>query len=135
MHGPGPSYCSVESLREFLAVGLGGALGAALRHALGQWASLRWPDGAALATFSVNVVGCGAMGLLFALAERGGLTSGWRNFAIAGLCGGFTTFSAFSRDFVVFTAEGRQAAAWLYLLASVLVSVAACWAGYQLGSA
>lgn len=121
-------------MRETLAVGAGGALGSVLRHWLSVWTASHWPAGAHWATFGVNFVGSGVMGVLWALSERHGWGGPWRHFAAAGLCGGFTTFSAFSRDTLRLASEGKGGLAAAYAGASVAVSLAACWAGYRLAS-
>ena len=46
-----------------------------------------------------------------------------------GALGGFTTFSAFAYDIVLLLDRGELASALLYVLASVVVSVLALWAG------
>lgn len=105
-----------------------------LRHALSSWAAAQWTPGLPWATLGINVVGSGALGVLWALSEGQGWPAPWRHFAAAGFCGGFTTFSAFSRDVVRLASEGKAGLAAAYAAASVAVSVAACWAGYRLGS-
>lgn len=70
-------------------LGLGGAIGAVLRYAVGQWlAHDRFP----VATLAVNVAGSFVLGLVvFA-----GLNSETTLFVGAGACGSFTTYSSFS---------------------------------------
>lgn len=115
-------------------VAAGGAIGAGLRHLAGL-AALRWMGaGFPWGTLFVNVVGSLAMGLLIAgLARRAGGTSAeLRLFLATGLLGGFTTFSAFSLDVAVLWERGETPAAVAYVLASVVVSIAALFAGLWL---
>ena len=49
-----------------------------------------------------------------------------------GVLGGFTTFSAFSLE-TVRLLEQQPAQAMLYVAASLLLSVGACWLGLSLG--
>ncbi|MEZ5812912.1 MAG: fluoride efflux transporter CrcB [Rhizobiaceae bacterium] len=115
-------------------VAAGGAIGAGLRHLAGL-AALRWMGaGFPWGTLFVNVVGSLAMGLLIAgLARRAGGTSAeLRLFLATGLLGGFTTFSAFSLDVAVLWERGETHAAVAYVLASVVVSIAALFAGLWL---
>lgn len=114
-------------------VALGGAIGASLRHLSGlaflRLAGPGYPWG----TLFVNVAGSFAMGLLIAwLARRTGTSQELRLFLATGLLGGFTTFSAFSLDFVTLWERGAQLAAFWYVLASVVLSIAAIFAGISL---
>ena len=89
----------MSSPQLWLAVGVGGAIGAMARHAVGA-ASLRllgpnFPWG----TLTVNVAGSLAMGLFIAwLVAREPHTSVMRAFVATGVLGGFTTFSTFALD-------------------------------------
>ncbi|WP_099866574.1 fluoride efflux transporter CrcB [Pararhizobium haloflavum] len=119
-----------------LLVALGGAIGASLRH-LTSLAALRilgpqFPFG----TMTVNIVGSFAMGVLVELiARRFGASSELRLFLATGLLGGYTTFSAFSLDTIVLWERGAATLAVCYVVASVLVSIAALVAGLSLGRA
>lgn len=80
-------------------------------------------------TLAVNVTGCFAIGLLYPLlADR----EPWRLLLAVGLLGGYTTFSAFSRETVSLLQAGRPGAAAGYVLLSVVISLAATWAGMRL---
>lgn len=105
-------------------VALGGAIGSVARFATvdGMTRVLggAFPYGTAL----VNVAGSFAMGLLFvALAERQAMQH--TPFLMAGLLGGFTTFSAFSLDAVRLWERGDGMLALAYVAGSVLLSIAA----------
>jgi CrcB protein len=77
-------------------------------------------------TLTVNVVGSFAMGLLVAwLAFRQGGDGHLRLFLATGVLGGFTTFSSFSLDAVALWERGAVTAAIVYILASLIVSLAA----------
>ena len=105
-----------------LSVALGGAIGAVLRYAVGL--AVVFPIG----TLAVNVAGSFAIGLVWVIFAARGL-QGWLPFVMTGILGGFTTFSAFSLDTLRLVETGRLAAAGGYVMASVLVSLAACAAG------
>ena len=101
-----------------LQAALGGAIGASLRFLIAG--GVAFPYG----TMLVNVVGSFVMGIVFVfLAERG--HEHWIPFVMAGLLGGFTTFSAFSLDTLKLYEAGRIGAAGGYAAASVVLSVAA----------
>ena len=101
-------------------VALGGAAGAVLRYLCTL--AVAWP----WATFAVNVVGSFLMGLAFVwLASR----PGWQPLAMAGLLGGFTTFSAFSLDALRLIEGGQLGTAMLYVGGTVALCLAAVFAG------
>lgn len=124
-----------------LIVMLGGAIGAALRYHVGRIASgwfahggfaggslAGWPG----ATLLVNVAGGLAMGLLAGWLHRHGESEPWRLFLGVGLLGGFTTFSAFSLEVVQLLQSARVLAALTYIGLSVILSIAALFAGLTL---
>jgi fluoride exporter len=117
----------------YLLVFLGGGLGAALRHGvnvgMARWFGTGFPFG----TLTVNVVGSLAMGLLIAyLAFKGDASQHWRLFIATGALGGFTTFSAFSLDVALLYERGAVGLAFGYVVVSVVVSIAALFAGLLL---
>ncbi len=115
------------------AVALGGALGAVGRYlvmsGVALWFGLSFPWG----TLIVNVVGSFAMG---ALVEISALV--WspspelRALLAVGVLGAFTTFSTFSLDVAALIGRGAHAAAGAYIALSVVLSIAAFFAGLHL---
>ena len=119
------------SIPTILQVAAGGALGAsarymvvmAARHVMG----IEFPWG----TFAVNVVGSFLIGVLIVvMAEKGGMR--FAPFLVVGVLGGFTTFSAFSLDVAVLYERGEMVSAAFYVIASVILSVAAVFAAMAL---
>lgn len=116
-----------------LLVGLGGFAGAVARYSLGGWIlhhtlSAKFP----WSTFTVNAAGCLVMGLLSGVIERlDWFTPQLRLLLLAGLLGGFTTFSAFGLETVYLLRRGEPWIALTYTLASVLVCIAALWIGLK----
>lgn len=111
-----------------LLVALGGALGASARYGVGLGMA-RFGAAFPWATLAVNVVGGLAMGLLVARTAPGDTL---RLALGVGALGGFTTFSAFSLE-TVGLMEHQPGLAMLYVVASVFLSVGACWLGLSLG--
>lgn len=120
-------------MNQLLLVGIGGALGAIARWKLGGWLlHLTVQEKFPYATFAVNVVGCLVIGVLAGLAERHGMfAQSTRLFLFTGLLGGFTTFSAFGLETLFLLRRGDPWVAALYVVASVLVGLAAVWAGWR----
>lgn len=115
-------------IRNFLAVGAGGAIGAMLRYGLtvlGMY--LHWP--ANLSTFVVNALGSFVMGLLVGGCEQGT----WMLMATVGVCGGFTTFSTFSMQSVRLLQDGKWAEALLYIPGTLILCILMAWLGFTLG--
>ena len=118
----------------YLIVFLGAGIGGALRHGVNMAAARLLGFGSFPAgTLTVNVLGSLTMGVFAAyFGLRTGVGQHWRLFFTTGLLGGFTTFSAFSLDTVLFYERGHFAAAGGYAFASVVLSVAALFAGMWL---
>jgi len=56
----------------------------------------------------------------------------WKVFLATGICGGFTTFSAFSYDGIQMIQEGRYFSLLAYAVLSVSLSLAACYGGIKM---
>ena len=119
-------------MTRLLIVAAGGALGAVARYGVGAWSArlfpaAQWPWG----TLAVNVGGGLLMGLVTGwLAFRGGLNSeSIRLFAVVGVLGGFTTFSAFSLETALMIERRQFAMAGGYAALSVVLSIAALFIG------
>lgn len=109
-----------------LQVALGGALGAVARYGVSILAR-RWP-GFPVATIAVNIAGSFLMGVIVVvLAHKSGQR--FAPFLMTGLLGGFTTFSAFSLDAITLWERGHAGQAAFYVLGSVVLSLAAIFAG------
>jgi len=123
-----------KGLLQILAIVGGGALGALGRfwmaggvyRLLGR--ELPW------GTLMVNTLGSFLMGLLFVLfMERSTAGAELRAGVLVGFLGAFTTFSTFSMETLALIESGYPGRALLNVMLSVLVCLAACWAGLLLG--
>ncbi len=116
--------------RSILLVGVGGFIGSILRYLAAIAFSSQTSTGFPIATFTVNIIGCFLIGVIFALSERGNvLPPEWRIFLTTGFCGGFTTFSSFSYESIRLMQDGQ----FLYLSLNVILSVIIGFAATYLG--
>ena len=112
------------SLPTLLQVALGGAIGASARYMVTTTTGRAFGTGFPIGTLVVNVLGSFLMGLLIVLlAEKSG--NRFAPFTMTGILGGFTTFSAFSLDAITLYERGETTLAAVYVLASVILSLAA----------
>jgi len=115
-----------------LQVALGGAIGAVLRYLTGiGMVRLFGHGGFPLGVITVNVLGSFLMGVFITAASHRGLTH-LSPLVMTGLLGGFTTFSAFSLEAVTLYERGDIGQAVVYVLASVIFSIAGLAAGIWL---
>jgi fluoride exporter len=121
-------------MRLLLLACTGGALGAGARYLVyvgaGRLIGAASPYAAATATMTVNIIGSFIMGAAIeAIALRFEGSPELRVFLMTGVLGGFTTFSAFSLDFVHMMQRGEAGHAAAYAAVSVSVSILALYAG------
>ena len=121
-------------MNTWLAVAVGGAIGAVSRHWLYDAVNGLLGRGFPFGTLAVNVIGSAMMGFLYVwLFDRLNMGTPWRAFLLVGCLGSFTTFSAFSLE----TLNLLHQCAWLRASANVVLSVVVCiaaaWAGTILG--
>lgn len=116
-----------------MMVALGSALGGMARHGVRDLLAVAGLEPQLISTLAVNVAGSliiGALAVLTAENARFAIHERYRQFLMAGFCGGFTTFSIFSAEAVSLLQAGQTAQAAGYVLATVLLSIAACWTGW-----
>lgn len=113
-------------------VAAGGAIGAMLRYGSVQLVQHFHPQPFPLGTMLVNILGSFLMGLLMARVMQQDSESA-RLFFATGILGGFTTFSAFSWDALQMLQRGAYGSAAIYVGGSVMLTLAAVAAGFQMG--
>lgn len=122
-------------MTRYLAVMLGGALGAASRFAVGVSVARLYSGPFPLGTFLINVTGSLLIGFLMGwFVNRPALDAHWRLFLVTGILGGYTTFSSFEWESVVAIRSGSNLVALLYVLASVVLGLVAAWFGLLLAN-
>ena len=117
----------------YLLVFFGGGLGATLRHFVNVSCARCMGTGFPWGTFIINITGSTVMGLIAGyLAFKGEASQPWRLFLMTGILGGYTTFSAYSLDAALLYERGELGLAALYVLGSVVLSIAGLFAGLAL---
>ena len=116
-----------------IAVAVGGASGALLRHGMNLLLPRQDQHPFSFSTLSVNVIGCFFAGLLLVWISQRDETGLWRALLLTGLMGGLTIFSAFGLDLLPLVRSQR----WGWLATVVLLHVGlglvAVIAGSKLG--
>jgi CrcB protein len=116
-----------------LAVAAGGALGSVARYLAGIGATAAFGLAFPWGTLLINIAGSFLIGVFAELFALGwDLPQAWRAFLTIGICGGFTTFSTFSRDSWVLMERGEYGLAAAYMLGSVVLSIGGLLAGLYL---
>lgn len=85
-------------MMNFLAVCIGGGMGAGLRYLLFLVVARVTGQSFPYGTLAANLLGCLLIGMLWQLFEMYRFTHEWRLFVFTGLLGGFTTFSTYGRE-------------------------------------
>ena len=116
----------------YLWIGLGGALGSVARFWFSGFVARQFGETFPLGTLLVNVSGSFAIGFFATITDTEGrwlVSPTFRQFFMAGVCGGYTTFSSFSLQTLNLTQDGE----WFKAGANVLGSVACCLIAVWLG--
>jgi fluoride exporter len=110
----------------FLIVFLGAGIGGAVRHGVNLAMVRLGVQSFPASTMLINILGSLLMGAIAEyFAIRSQLPQQWRLFLTTGILGGFTTFSAFSLEAALLYERGRIGLALVYVIGSVVLSIAA----------
>jgi CrcB protein len=127
-----------DAMSAYFWVAIGSALGGMARHwctaVATAWFGAKFPWG----TLFINISGSFVIGFFFAISGPNGRFDASTNvkiFVMTGLCGGYTTFSAFSLQTLSLFQQGDWFRGSAYIGASVLLCVVGVWAGYALAMA
>lgn len=118
-----------------LLIAIGGAVGSVCRHLLSSAVLRATGTLFPLGTFVVNAVGCLVFGVVAgATYERLTFSPEARALLLAGVLGGFTTFSSYMNESFVLLRTGHVAWAGLNLLGQVAVGLVLFWLGFSAAS-
>ena len=128
------------NLTSFFLVAIGGAFGSCLRFWLGWQFTYHTKTNPLLinynsfpfATLLINFLGCLFAGVFFAVFNYHFQQQSLKTFILMGFLGGFTTFSAFSLDFLRLFLATQYWQAIIYAFSSLLLSLLAVFFGYYL---
>jgi fluoride exporter len=128
-----------KTMPDWLAVGIGGFVGAISRFQINQslsdWSTQRFGRVYPLGTFVVNIVGCLLIGILMALAVDKKLPDLWRKTLVTGCLGSLTTFSTFSYETVELIRDDRPGLAASYVVANLAIGLIAVVIGMGIARA
>ncbi|MBY6106148.1 fluoride efflux transporter CrcB [Ferrimonas balearica] len=116
-------------MHNWLAVALGGAIGASLRYGTSILALRLFGTAFPYGTLAVNCVGSFAMGALYAYGASAELSPHWKALIGVGLLGALTTFSTFSNETLLLMQEG----AWLKAALNISLNLVLCLLMVYLG--
>ena len=118
-------------LKSILLVGIGSFFGGALRYAVSVFMKSLCGQGFPWGTLLVNLVGCFAFGVIFALFGKFSSSgSAWCLLLTTGVCGGFTTFSTFANESVQMLQNGNLGGFVGYVATSLVAGFALVALGY-----
>jgi fluoride exporter len=117
-------------IRTIILVGSGGFIGSVMRYLVQFYMEKSLMSTFPWGTLIANVAGSFIMGIVFAIADRGNLLNAeWRIFLTVGICGGFTTFSAFSYNNFTMLKEQIYGSLFLNVGANLLLGILAIYLG------
>jgi fluoride exporter len=120
-------------IKNFLIVGLGGGAGSMLRYAVQKIFQQQHAGVFPTGTLLVNIAGCFLIGVLWSLFSRSlTVSEEMKLLLMTGVCGGFTTFSAFTLEGIGLLKENKPALFIIYLTASVVGGLLATFIGIRI---
>ncbi|WP_209391088.1 fluoride efflux transporter CrcB [Chryseobacterium sp. RR2-3-20] len=117
-------------MRNIFLIFFGGGLGSVLRYLLSFNAQKLWKiNNFPVGTLLVNIIGCFAIGFLTSYLVK--FDNGLKFLLITGICGGFTTFSAFSIENYSLWENQQFLMLTIYIGLSILLGIIAVFAGIK----
>jgi len=126
-----------DATGSYVSVALGSIVGGVARYLVSVVFLSQFGSGFPWGTLFVNVTGSFIIGFYAALTGPDGrlfVSPRQRQFVMVGICGGYTTFSAFSLETLRLVQSGDVRAASLNLLISVVGWMTAVWLGHAMAA-
>lgn len=118
-------------MKDILLVGTGSFFGGIARYLIAS--AMKGISGTyPWATMTANIAGCLLIGLLIPMLNRLSSPSQLNLLLTVGFCGGFTTFSTFSKESLNLLQSGNYTAFCLYAFGSVVLGILAVAIGFTL---
>ena len=118
---------------DFLAISLGAIVGANLRYWMSRYAARVLGPVFPYGTLSINVLGSFVLGFFLVwTTERVMVDPRWRLLIAVGFCGGYTTFSSYAYETMVFFEQGQWTLMAANFVANSLLACLAVLAGMAL---
>lgn len=112
---------------------LGGAIGTLARYGLNNFVTAHLGGHFPWGTLVINITGSFAIGFFATLTGPDGkyvVGPGGKLFFMTGICGGYTTFSAFSLQTLELARGGEWLRVGSYVVSSVVLALFAVWLGH-----
>ena len=117
-------------MQKYLLIAVGGALGSVARFWVGSTISGRIGTKFPYGTFVINITACVIIGFtLTYMGKRAGLNPAWRYLIPVGFIGAYSTFSTYEWETLSTLRSGAFAMGALYAVGSLILGLAAVWAG------
>jgi CrcB protein len=122
-----------DTLQKYLLIAAGGALGSIARFWVGSTVSGRLGTKLPYGTFVINITACVIIGFtLTYMSKRADLDPAWRYLVPVGIVGAYSTFSTYEWETLSTLRSGAFALGALYAVGSLVLGLAAVWAGTAL---
>jgi fluoride exporter len=120
-------------LQKYLFIAAGGALGSIARYWVGSMIGSRMGTRFPYGTLIINITACVIIGFSITyLGRRVELSPAWRFLIPIGFVGAYSTFSTYEWETLSNLRAGAFALAGLYAIGSLVLGLAAAWAGMLL---
>lgn len=117
-------------MQKYLLIAFGGALGSIARYWVGTTIAGRMGTKFPYGTFVINITACMIIGFsLTVLSKRADMNPAWRFLVPVGFIGAYSTFSTYEWETLSTIRTGAFLLAALYAVSSLILGLAAVWAG------
>lgn len=109
------------------AIFIGGGLGSISRYGISKLVALVWNGNFPLGTFVANLLSCIVMGVVVGVFYNKITSPEIRALILIGFCGGFSTFSTFSKETLMLMQNGNYLIAFLNIAISLFFCMLVLW--------